>query len=331
MSITIRTGEISDLEVMVELLMEDGRQREAHNQTLWKVDLNGADKVASDIRSTLENDNPPFRQQWLLAEFEGKIVGITHSILVPVPPVYAGELGSPGLLMEDCFVSKGAPAATARTLLDAAEADLRKAGAKILLAASMSDGSWETEYRAHNFEPLTLYLAKTGLSEETGFEGVRKATEEDVPSIVASSADTRRILSSLDEFWKPHIDADARFNLWMNYSLTLDDRDMFVSKADGNITGYAISQPATPLHFPIAHDISQIGIIDDYHHRDFENPRMLEHDGKAAATLLYAAEAALGARGGAAALIVCPAAWKSKFSVLKAAGYETEVTWFMKR
>jgi hypothetical protein len=120
-------------------------------------------------------------------------------------------------------------------------------------------------------------------------------------------------------------------NLWMNYSLTPDDRDMFVSKADGNTNGYAISQPATPLHFPMVHDISQTGIIDDYYHPDFKNPRKLEQNGTAASTLLHAAEAALGAQEDKAALIVCPAAWESKISVLEAAGYKNAITWFIKR
>jgi hypothetical protein len=93
----------------------------------------------------MENAASLFRQQWLLAEIDGRVIGITHSILVPVPPVYAGELGPPGLLMEDCFISEEAPLATTKVLLEAAEAELLKAGAKILLGSSIIGGVWEAD------------------------------------------------------------------------------------------------------------------------------------------------------------------------------------------
>ena len=106
---------------------------------------------------------------------------------------------------------------------------------------------------------------------------------------------------------------------------------MFVSESDSAFTGYAISQPATPLHIPTPHDISAIGIIDDYYHADFADPSILIGNGTDAALLLRKAEAALQARGKEAALVVCPAAWKSKIAVLEAEGYKSGITWFKKR
>ena len=331
MSVSIRPVETSDLNIVVDLLMLDAEQRYAKDQTLWKLEANAREKVASTIKTAMANENPPFRQRWLVAETCGDIVGITHTILLPVPPIYAGELGAPGLIMEDCFVSEGAPADTSKFLLAAAEADLVEAGAKNLLASSTVGGAWEAEYAAQNYAPLTLYLAKVGLNPAPKSEGVRNATEDDVPAIVASSSDNRQILFDLDEFWKPHPEADVRFGSWMARSLTLTDRDMFVSEAEGDFEGYVISQPATPLHFPTPHDVGEIGVIDDYYHTDFENPTVLAHRGRAASDLLQAAEAALDARGNTAALIVCPAAWASKISVLKDNGYDTAIVWFIKR
>jgi len=331
MSVSIRPAEVSDLNAMVDLLIIDAEQRHATNQILWKLEANAREKVTAAIKTVMENENPPLRQQWLLAEANDNIVGLTHTILLPVPPVYAGELGAPGLIMEDCFVLEGAPTGTAKSLLDAAEADLIEAGAKILVASSIAGGAWEAEYASQNYEPLTLYLAKAGLNGASEFAGVRDATEDDVPAIVTSSADNRQILFDLDTFWKPHPEAAGRFSGWMKYSLTLPDRDMFVSEAEGDFEGYAISQPATPLHFPTPHDIAGVGVIDDYYHTDFENPNDLEDQGRAASALLQAAEAALEARGNSAALIVCPVAWTSKISVLKTEGYETAIVWFIKR
>jgi len=279
----------------------------------------------------MENENPPFRQQWLLAESDKGIVGISHTILLPVPPIYAGELGAPGLIMEDCCVSEDAPAGTVKSLLEAAESDLIKAGAKILLGSSIAGGAWEAEYGAQNYEPLTLYFAKVGLNKDASFDGVRAATKDDVPAIVTSSADNRQVLFGLDIFWKPHPEADSRFGGWMKKSLTLTDRDMFVAESDSAFLGYVISQPATPLHFPTSHDIGRVGVIDDYCHTCFADPAQTDGDGQAASNLLHAGEAALEARGNNAALIVCPAAWKSKISVLKTAGYQKAIVWYIKR
>ncbi len=331
MPATIRTAEPADLETMTTLLVADAAERNAADPALWKPAPNIREKVSAGLQAAMEAENPPFRQHWLLAEAGGQVVGITHSILLPVPPIYAGEFGPPGLIMEDCFVSPDAPDGTAEALLEAAEADLRKAGAKIILGSSIAGGAWEALYAKQNYQPLTLYLAKSGLAPPQACEGTRDATEADLPSIVASSAENRQILFDLDPFWKPHEEADQRFGAWMAKSLTLPDRDMFISEIGEDFRGYAISHPATPLHFPAPHDISGIGVIDDYFHSDFADPDTLKNSGTAAANLLQSAEAALQTRGNEAALIVCPAAWISKIALLEGAGYTTAISWFIKR
>jgi len=178
-SLAIREAEVPDLDDMIGLLIEDGKQREMSDQTLWKMAVNADEKIRAALRQAMENESPPFRQRWLIAEADGKMAGIAHTILLPVPPIYAGEFGPPGLIMEDCFVSDDLPSDIAQVLLGAAEADLIAAGAKILLGSSVSGGSWETVYTASNYEPLTLYLAKVGLRAPTKSIGVRSANADE--------------------------------------------------------------------------------------------------------------------------------------------------------
>jgi hypothetical protein len=46
---------------------------------------------------------------------------------------------------------------------------------------------------------------------------------------------------------------------------------------------------------------------------------------------LAAAESAFARRGFTTALVVCPAAWTAKVSVLEQAGYKTAKLWLLKR
>lgn len=332
MTLNIRTSDLSDLDVLSALLLSDAKERQVVDPILWKLGPAPLEKIITTLKVAMEAENPPFRQKWLLAEVDGKAVGVAHSILLPVPPIYAGEFGPPGLIMEDCFVSADAPPQTKNALLHAAEIDLMESGAQILLASSIEGGTWESEYAVGGYEPLTMYFAKTGLSKASVATSVRKATEEDVPAIIASSARNRQILNDLPSvFWKPHEDADARFGAWMKRSLTLTDRDMFVSEVDGIIQGYAISHPATPLHFPTPHDISGVGVIDDYYHEELKSPTALGSRADQAAALFRAAESAREKRGDHSVLVVCPATWKAKIDLLTGAGYNNAITWFFKK
>lgn len=331
MAVSIEPAELSDLSAIVDLLIEDARQRQAEDQVLWKLAADARTKVTSTLKAAMENENPPFREQWLLARAGEKIVGLAHTVLLPVPPIYAGEFGPPGLIMQDSYVSKDAPEDTYLSLLTTAETDLIEAGAKVLLASSAQASPWAAKFLAQNYEPLTLYLAKTDLMKDDQVGSVRAATEADVPAIVKASNTNRKILFGLDAFWKPHADANPRFRDWMAFSLELPDRDMFVSDANGDFEGYIVSQPVTPLHIPASHDLGQTGIIDDYFHSDFKDPEKLKNCGSGAADLLKSAEAALKGRGCNTILVVCPAAWKSKIQLLESADYKNAITWFKKQ
>ncbi|MCC5970789.1 MAG: hypothetical protein JJU15_12645 [Pararhodobacter sp.] len=331
MTITIRPAGLSDLDPLADLLLADAESRCALRPDLWKLDKAPRQRILNSVKAAMEADNPPFRQQWLVAEADRRIVGVTHSILLPVPPIYAGKFGPPGLIMEDCHIAADAPPDTRSLLFQAAAADLTKAGARILLASSVEGGEWEAEYARQGLKPLTMYFAKTGLSNASAFTDVRHALVKDVPAIVASSAVNRQILKDLHPlFWKPHDAADSRFGAWMTRSLTLNDRDMSVAETAGRVRGYAISQPATALHFPAPHDISNVGVIDDFFHEELVDARELQAGGIKSATLFEAAEAARGRRGNASVLVVCPAAWASKITLLKNAGYSNAITWFIK-
>lgn len=332
MTLSIRPAELDDLGQIAALLVADAKERESMRPGLWRLDPNALEKTRKTIQNAMEAETPPFRQQWLVAEVGGDLVGVTHSILLPVPPIYAGEFGPPGLIMEDCFVASAGPSETRAALLKAAEDDLTEAGAEVLLASSIEGGVWEAIYADHAYDPLTLYYARTRLRSDARHPEVHPATEEDVPAIVTSSAVHRSILDGLHHrFWTPHEEADARFGAWMRRSLTLEDRDMFVAGTEGGFGGYAISHPATPLHFPTPHDISGIGVIDDFFHNAFVDPEALGRNAEQAAALFVAAEVARARRGDHSVLVVCPAAWPSKRALLEELGYTNAITWHIKR
>lgn len=327
MTTTIRPAGLHDLEPMGDLLLAAAKTREAADPVLWKLDREPRQKILSAVRASMEVG----QERWLVGETGGNIVGVTHAMRVPVPPIYDGKFGSPGLIMEDCFVSAEAPPSTRTALLLAAEADLAQSGARMVIGTSAAGGDWEAEYARQGYDPVTLYFAKTGLSDATALPHVRRAKVDDIADIVTASAVNRQILQRLNpRFWRPHAEANDRFGSWMQHSLTLPDRDMFVSNAHGEFRGYAISQPATRLHFPSPHDISGTGVIDDYFHQTIADPDTRAAHWDEGLALLEVAEAARQQRGNSAVLVVCPAAWRSKIVLLEEAGYRKAITWFVK-
>ena len=329
MTLTIRPATAADVDAMAKLLLADAENRCVAHPGLWRMDAAAQDRTRNAIIAALEDNAPGIRQRWLVA-YEGPVLaGVTHAALLPVPPIYSGDFGPPGFVMEDCAVTPDASDVTRQAMLRAAEDDLIETGASIILASSVVGGDWETCCQAGGYAPLTLYLSKTGLTTASK-NGVDPATARDIPGIVTSSALNRAILEALDPFWKVHPEADQRFGAWMTRSLTLEDRDMFISRSGGSVSGYAISQPATRMHFPVPHDISGVGVIDDFFHSSMENPQQLAGDIKAASALLSAAEAARARRGDHSVFVVCPAAWQSKIDLLEQAGYRTAQIWYMK-
>jgi hypothetical protein len=161
---------------------------------------------------------------------------------------------------------------------------------------------------------------------------VRPASAEDVPGIVRLSAEHRRTLAEVNpRFWHIHPEADRRFDAWMRHSLTLKDRDMFVAAVAAEVQGYIIAQPCSPLLVPIAHEIAAIGIIDDFYDENFANVSALSSSGSSGEDLLAAAENAFARRAVDSAIVVCPAAWPSKVSLLVQRGYRTAKLWMVRR
>lgn len=331
MTAEIRAATLPDLPLMVDLLMQDAERRQVHDPALWALSDDAHQKVAEAVTFALTAEKQPFRQKWLVAEADGKLVGIIHTARLPVPPIYAGKWGAPGLLMPEAFVTQDAPAGTPEALVHAAEADLRASGATLLLSSFVCGDAWNAALRVRGYEPLTLYLSKSGLSGASQPVGVRAATDQDVDGIVTRSAENRSILHGLDAFWMPHPEADGRFGTWMKKSLSLTDRDMLVSGPQDTLDGYVVAHPASRLHFPPAHDISATGVIDDFFHRQYADPTKIQEGGAAAQALLQAAEASFAARGTKTAFVVCPAAWTSKIALLENAGYKTAMVWMIKR
>jgi hypothetical protein len=331
MAQTIRPATLDDMPRLVELLMLDAQERHAEDAILWKMANDAPAQIEEALTFALTTDGQPFQQFWHVADDGGQISGVIHAMLLPVPPIYSGPFGEPGLILPDSFVATDAPSGTVEGLLAAAEDALQEAGARIKLASYVAGEAWRAAFEASGYEPLTLYLSRSDLGDQGMPVSVRQATEDDIPGIVERSAENRQVLFDIDPFWEIHPEADPRFSAWMTRSLTLRDRDMMVLGPSEDLQGYIIAQPASRLHFPSAHEIMGTGVIDDYYHSELANPAALDHGGEGASALLRAAEAAFANRGIGAAFVVCPAGWASKIELLESAGYETAVVWSIKR
>lgn len=327
----IRPATPDDMTRLVELLMLDAQERHAEDAILWKIADDAPAQIETALTFALTADGQPFRQFWHVADDGGQITGVIHAMMLPVPPIYAGPFGEPGLILPDSFVATDAPSGTLEGLLAAAEDALHEAGARIKLASYVAGEVWRTAFEASGYEPLTLYLSRSDLDDQEMPDGVRQATEDDIRGIVERSAENRQVLFDIDPFWEIHPEADSRFSAWMTRSLTLRDRDMMVLGPSEDLQGYIIAQPASRLHFPPAHDIRGTGVIDDYYHSELANPAALDRGSEGSNALLRAAEAAFANRGVGAAFVVCPAGWTSKIDLLESAGYETAMVWSSKR
>ena len=328
---TVRFATTNDIPRLVELLLMDAEDRIAENAILWKMAEDAAAQIEKALTFALTAEQQPFQQFWQVADDSGKICGVIHSMILPVPPIYAGANGEPGLILPDSYVAPDAPEGTVDTLVEVAEKTLEDAGAQIYLASFVSGKSWRDAFQGRGYDPLTLYVYRTDLGNRGIPNGVRPATEADIPGIVARSAENRQVLFDIDPFWEIHPEADSRFTAWMTRSLTLRDRDMLVLGSPQDLDGYVVAQPASRLHFPPAHSIGATGVIDDFYHRELSDPAILADGSDGAEALLRAAEAAFANRNMSAAFVVCPVGWRSKAEMLKAAGYETAMVWSIKR
>lgn len=309
-----------DIPALLPLLIEAAQARARADPNLWQLTPDAAAQTHRALVQALTPAPNALRQRWLLLGDANTPIGALHTLVVPVPPIYAAPFGAPGLIMEDSALSPAATDAHADALITAAQDDMASAGVRVFLASSRANGPWQPAFARHGYVPLTDYLVRTGPRAAPDTARVRPAETADLPAIVTASAEHRSSLETLHPtFWQPHPQADARFSAWMARSLTLPDRRLFVS-ADAR--GYVIAQPATPLHFPPAHATNGIGVIDDFHHPAFDDPN--------ASALLRTAEGECHTRGQQAVMVVCPAAWHSKRALLESEGYAPALTWFIK-
>ena len=329
MSITIQPCSATDLSDMLSLLVADARQRHRKNPVLWAFDEKTHGRIETILRKGFEEDNPSIREYWLLARDGERPVGITHAIIVPVPPIYKIET-SPGLLLDECYVAEDAPADTIKKMLDATEAALRDAGAGNFIASCCAGSPWRSVLEESGYKPVTLFMSKVGFERKEMSHQVGLATADDIAGIVSRSAEHRHNLSEANPvFWNIHPDADSIFEKWMRISLTLEDRAMLVTRNSVDVDGYIIAQPVTPVQMPMTHNPEGIGAIDDFYHTDFRKRSELVNGGAEAADLLIAAENAFARNGIKAALVVCPDNWSSKKALLTSNGYTTAKTWLL--
>jgi len=332
MSPLIRAATPNDIPQIVALLIEDAQARNSLDPLLWRLAADAPARIEKTVGMAFAKSDAPAREFWFVVETENRIVGVTHAMLVPVPPIYDAAAGAPGLLLDDCFTSADAPPGAAEALLAATETALRRAGAARLVASCPATGPLRPLYERHGYEPITLYMVRDGLTPGAAPSAVRLADAGDVSGIVQLGAKHRSTLAKIDPaFWHIHPEADRRFDAWMRRSLTFTDRDMLVAEVAGDVHGYVIAQPIAPLLVPAAHDIAGMGIVDDFYDQDFADVAALSNGGASGGDLLVSAEGTLARRGTVSMLVVCPAAWPSKISLLERHGYRTAKLWMLKR
>src|SRR4051794_23130372 len=105
MAPSIRPATPQDLPQIVSLLVEDAEQRRSLDPLLWRLAADAPTRIETVIDGVLNRAAASARELWLVAEHAGRIVGVAHAMMVPVPPIYDAAAGDPGLLLDDCFVS----------------------------------------------------------------------------------------------------------------------------------------------------------------------------------------------------------------------------------
>ncbi|SHF85434.1 hypothetical protein SAMN05444339_11629, partial [Loktanella atrilutea] len=184
MSHAVRIASTGDIPRLVDLLLLDAKERHVIDPILWKIAADAPAQIEKALTFALTSEQQPFRQIWQVSERNGAITGVIHSMRLPVPPIYAGGQGDPGLILPDSAVSPDAPEGTVDALVSAAERALTETGAKILLSSYVTGEPWRDVFQDRGYDPLTLYLSRTDLGDAGRPQTVRLATESDVPGIV---------------------------------------------------------------------------------------------------------------------------------------------------
>lgn len=329
MPVSIRTATTTDVPAIVPLLMQAAQRRSTYDPQLWRVDDASEKRIADTVTAILSKPAPK-KELLILAEANGQPVGINHAMIVPPPPIYDPGV-TPGLLLDDFFVSPAAPSGTAEALLAETEATLTAAGASSFIASTPVSAPQHALYTSHDYEPVTLYMAKHNPKQSDVAKDVRPATADDISQIVTLSAAHRKSLQEINNrFWHIHPEANQRFEAWMRFSLTLKDRDMLVADGPHGLAGYIIAQPIARLLVPAAHDIAHTGVIDDFYDTDFATIADTSPPSTSAKHMLDAAETAFAKRSFDTILTVCPANWTSKRTILQANGYTPAKVWLLK-
>ncbi|CAM3748603.1 GNAT family N-acetyltransferase [Deinococcus frigens] len=268
------------------------------------------------VQIALERDlATPERRAWFLAEAGGEAVGAVEVGLNPAPPVY--ELGGqPAGLVGETFYARVPDASPA--LLDAAEAFVREHGAAVTVATCPAQDTRRLALlQERGYCPLTLWMIKAVNTRADFSPAIRPAAETDLSSLVRLNRQAQEEKRRANaRFWTPHPDAPARFEGWMRHSLTLADRELLVSPANGGARGFAVAQPAG---LPPAHDAAGLGLLDD----------LAADDWATFADLLNAAQIAFARQGRTTVQAVCPADWPERREALEAAGFRTANLWLI--
>jgi len=324
-SIAVAPAEAADIPALATLLARGMAARVAALPGIWVAEADPAAAIASALRAALAGEMPG-PQHWLVARAGGALVGVAHGMALPVPPIYAGRRGMPRLMLDDSTLAPDAPEGCAEALRAALWEAVDASAGDWLLVASAPGGGWP-DPAPEAFAPLTDYMARLLPGEAPEPSGVRRAEAGDMPAIVTLSAAHRARLHELSVFWEPHDEADARFCAWMEKSLALPDREMWVSEEGGEVTGYVIAQPATRLHVPAGLRVEGLCVVDDFHHVAFDRIDAEAAGAAGPAGLLAAAAGAARRMGRDALLVVCPALWGSKRGFLGSEGFATALHW----
>jgi hypothetical protein len=285
---------------------------------------NPPENIASQIKRDIETSAGPF--QWILAEAGGNLT-VGRIAVIPPPPIYDLKGGLAGIVL-GTWRDTGAVVD-----VDPFEKHLSDRGvAMLVIACAANNRSLREQLAARGYTATTNYMLKQDLTPQPAKKDVRPATEADIPALVAFNREGReRLHEANPTFWTSHPDAEARFALWMKFSLTMRDRAMFVNEGDNNLSGFIIAQPASPIQVPIEIDEAQVGVIDDFHCTTFGKTLLKHNEDASARNLLAAAGASFIERDRTSAIAICPAAWTAKFAVLQRYGYRTEHTWHVRK
>ena len=82
MDASLRRARLTDLPALTDLLLRDARQRSALEPSVWRVADDARARVEGAVVASLDGSNARLRELWHVAEVAGKLVGVTHAMVV---------------------------------------------------------------------------------------------------------------------------------------------------------------------------------------------------------------------------------------------------------